>query len=290
VGLDLTRARWRTLAASVAGTAHARTGHPCADASAVRVLERARGRSLLVAVAADGAGSSSRALEGARIACETIVDEAERWSGVAPAHGRGSRTARSRSRSKPRELAGFTREDVRRFVEAARGRIVEAARREAVDAREFSSTLLVALVDPQAAVFFQIGDGAMVYKAEDGRYVPALWPQSGEYANCTWFLTDEDAGTRVQAARARGVHEVALFTDGLQGLALSYGKREAHGPFFAPMFERLRHETAMRPRRLAGELRSFLDSPAVNQRTDDDKTLVMATRLAAAGNGNGRGA
>jgi hypothetical protein len=45
----------------------------------------------------------------------------------------------------------------------------------------------------------------------------------------------------------------------------------------------------VRPRRLTGELRRFLDSPAVNKRTDDDKTLVLATRLASS-NGHGPGA
>jgi hypothetical protein len=30
---------------------------------------------------------------------------------------------------------------------------------------------------------------------------------------------------------------------------------------------------------LARALRSFLQSPAVNQRSDDDKTLVLATRV-----------
>jgi hypothetical protein len=138
-------------------------------------------------------------------------------------------------------------------------------------------------VDEQAAVFFQIGDGAIVYRAKDGRYVPALWPQSGEYANCTFFLTDADATERVQAARAGSVHEVALLTDGLQGLALQYASRGAHGPFFAPMFARLRGVAATRPRSLAGELSSFLDSAPVNARTDDDKTLVLATRLPANG-------
>jgi len=51
------------------------------------------------------------------------------------------------------------------------------------------------------------------------------------------------------------------------------------------MFTRLRGIRPTRPRGLAGELRAFLDSPAVNQRTDDDKTLVLATRLPANGNG-----
>jgi hypothetical protein len=281
MGVDLTRAGWRTLAASVAGTAHARNGHPCADASAVRVLPRATGGPLLVAVAADGAGTSARAPEGAQLACRAILAEAARWS-RRPQGERGRRPARSAA---ARDLAGFARADILRFVDAARGRILEAARRETLDPREFSCTLLVALVDTRAAVFFQIGDGAIVYQAEDGRYVPALWPQSGEYANCTWFVTDEGASARVQTAKTRGVHEVALLTDGLQGLALRFQTREAHGPFFAPMFSRLRDESAARPRRLQGELRAFLDSPAVNQRTDDDKTLVMATRLKATRNG-----
>jgi hypothetical protein len=282
MGLDLTRAGWRMLAASVAGTAHVRSGHPCADASAVRLVAREKQPALLVAVAADGAGTSARAAEGARIACDAIVAAAEGWARGPRKRGRGSRAARGEAR----ELSAFTREDMVRFVELARGRILAAARRESLDRREFSCTLLVALVDGRSAVFFQIGDGAIVYQSEDGRYVPALWPQSGEYANCTWFLTDDDAAARVQARKARGVHEVALLTDGLQGLALRFRSREAHGPFFAPMFARLRHERAARPRRLAGELRSFLDSPAVNLRTDDDKTLVMATRLPASRNGH----
>jgi len=281
MGVDLTGGRWRTLSASVAGTAHARAGEPCADASAVRVLKGRGGDSLLVAVAADGAGASARAKEGARLACDAIVDQARQWiSRPLP-----KKRSRRGNAARPNDLSSFARDDVARFVDKARARLVAAARRESQDERDFSCTLLVALVDQHSGVFFQIGDGAIVYQAEDGRYVPALWPQSGEYANCTWFLTDPDASTRVQAARAKGVHEVALLTDGLQGLALHFVSRAAHGPFFAPMFTRLRGIRPTRPRGLAGELRAFLDSPAVNQRTDDDKTLVLATRLPANGNG-----
>jgi hypothetical protein len=283
MGLDLTRERWRTLAASVAGTSHARAGEPCADASAVRVLEGRGGESLLVAVAADGAGTSPRAREGARLACDAIVSEARKWAVERPR--RSGRSGRRKGSAGPRDLRSFAREDVVHFVEQARARLVAAARREAQNARDFSCTLLTALVDARSAVFFQIGDGAIVYQAQDGHYVPALWPQSGEYANCTFFLTDADAAERVQAARARSVHELALFTDGLQGLALQLVNRAAHGPFFEPMFARLRGASAARPRGLRGELQSFLDSKAVNQRTDDDKTLVLATRLPANGAG-----
>ena len=271
------RLAWRTVAASVAGTSHADSGHPCADACAVRVFPAKRGGTLLVAVAADGAGTSARAPEGARLACEAVLEQAERWAKRAPAgQGRGSRGRRG-SRARGRGLSAFGRRDVVRWVAAARERIAGAAAAQGLDRRDFSCTLLVALVDESSAVFFQIGDGAIVYRGADGGYVPALWPQSGEYANCTWFVTDEDVGKRVQTAVAEGVHGFALLTDGLQGLALRFVSREAHGPFFEPMFARLREEGGTPS--LLDELQAFLASSPVNQRTDDDKTLVLATRL-----------
>jgi Protein phosphatase 2C len=266
VGRDLASSRWRIVGASVAGTSHAGSGQPCADACAVRVLPATGGGSLLVAVVADGAGTSERAPEGARLACEAILGQAELW-----ADGARERT--------PRDLSTFGREDVLGWVDSARRSIAGAAESQGLESGDFSCTLLVALADEASAVFFQIGDGAIVFRGEGGEYVPALWPQSGEYANCTWFVTDEAVADRVQLAAARGVHEVALFTDGLQSLALRFVSREAHAPFFEPMFARLRREPEGTSEGLLDELRAFLGSSPVNQRTDDDKTLVLATRL-----------
>ena len=261
MGVDLAARGWRRLAASVVGTSHATAGLPCADACATRVLRRPRRGPLLVAVAADGAGTSERAPEGARLACEAVVRQAETWASRAP------------------DLATFAREDCLPWLGKARKRIARAARAEHRLVRDFSCTLLVALVGEARAVFFQIGDGVIVYRSDDGAYVPALWPQSGEYANCTWFVTDDDVPDRFQFAAAPGVHELALLTDGLQGLALRFDTREAHSPFFEPMFARLREESEGAPEGLLEELRAFLGSAPVNQRTDDDKTLVLATRL-----------
>jgi len=61
--------------------------------------------------------------------------------------------------------------------------------------------------------------------------------------------------------------------------------RGAHAPFFEPMFARLRREPEDTPEHLLEELRAFLDSPPVDQRTGDNKTLVLATRLPAAPTG-----
>ncbi|HVO11054.1 MAG TPA: PP2C family serine/threonine-protein phosphatase [Vicinamibacteria bacterium] len=261
MGLDLAAGDWRTLAASIAGPAHAEAGQPCADACAVRVAGPP-GRELLVAVAADGAGSWERAAEGARLACEAIL-------------------ALAAERAAREGLAGFDRDLAAGWLEAVRTCLGEAAAATGTERRAFSCTLLVALVDARRAVFLQIGDGAIVYRGRDGAYLPALWPQTGDYANTTFFVTDDDAATRLQTTTAEDVDELALLTDGLQSLALSFATRQAHAPFFAPMFERLRQEPPGESVGLVPELRSFLGSPDVNRRTDDDKTLVLATRLVA---------
>jgi hypothetical protein len=296
MGVDLAGSRrWRTVAASVAGTSHVEAGRPCADACAVRALRTKGGGTLLVAVAADGAGASERAPEGARLACEAILEQAERRTKGAETRMKTRRASRVDKRRRPgrttpdRDLSGFGQEDAVRWAAAAGQRIAAAARSRGLESRDFSCTLLVALVDEASAVFFQIGDGVIVYRGARGEYRPALWPQNGEYANSTWFVTDENLESRVQSVAAEGVHEVALLTDGLQGLALRFVSREAHGPFFEPMFARLRRERGTGTS-LHGELRAFLASPAVNQRTDDDKTLVLATRLPAppAGKAGGR--
>ena len=81
-------------------------------------------------------------------------------------------------------------------------------------------------------------------------------------------------------ANAGAVERAAEFgLDGLQMLALSYAKKVAHQPFFTPMFAALRKVED--PQELIVPMRQWLDSTAVNQRTDDDKTLILATRVMA---------
>jgi hypothetical protein len=131
-------------------------------------------------------------------------------------------------------------------------------------------------VGDDAVVFSQIGDGAIVYRDGDG-FTTAFWPQTGEYANTTFFLTSPDFEEKL-AFRSLGqrVDELALFTDGLQPLALHYASRTVHAPFFVPMFDSLRRSTDID--NLEGPLQQFLKSKPVIDRTDDDTTLMLATR------------
>jgi hypothetical protein len=144
--------------------------------------------------------------------------------------------------------------------------------------RELACTLLLAVVGERAAAFSQIGDGAIVISVNQ-EYETVFWPQSGEYINTTNFVTDDRWEDHLEfSVRHEAIDEVALFTDGLQALVLSYAEKRAHCPFFAPLFRTLRD--APSPDELAAPLRRFLDSPRVNDRTDDDKSLIVAARPA----------
>jgi hypothetical protein len=77
------------------------------------------------------------------------------------------------------------------------------------------------------------------------------------------------------------IDEIGLFTDGLQRLLLHEATKTAHGPFFRAVFPPVRGESPGCSDRLSIALADLLASSRVNQRTDDDKTLILATRRSA---------
>ena len=71
---------------------------------------------------------------------------------------------------------------------------------------------------------------------------------------------------------------MAVFSDGLQMLALKMPGGTPHAPFFAPLF-RFINNAADEPQ-IHSELESFLRSPTVRRRADDDLTLFLQRRTA----------
>jgi hypothetical protein len=256
-------ASWRYAFASTAGTAHTRRGLPCQDASVCQLVPAGDGPPVLVALAADGAGSASRAEIGAQLACAFLLDEIRTFLAAGAA------------------LSDLSREVVAGLLRELQSRIGAQADAEGLTPRDFAATLVAAVLGASEAIFFQVGDGAIVVSSpEDAEaYSWVFWPASGEYENTTFFLTDGEVERHLSWERSeRPLDQLALFTDGLQRLALHFQSRTAHAPFFRSKLRVLENAADAAPETLSNQLARFLASPEVDARTDDDKTLILATR------------
>ena len=178
-------------------------------------------------------------------------------------------------------MVAITRDVVLRWLTSLQDKILQLAEENKIDIREFASTILGAVVDRDGALFVQIGDGAIVVsrRGRNDDYEWIFWPQQGQYANQTYFITDEIAGDVLNHKYVKEtIDDVALFSDGLQSLALHFQTQTAHTPFFRAMFKPLLVKQSGHLESLSSTLASYLNSDIVNQRTDDDKSLILATR------------
>jgi hypothetical protein len=242
---------WKLVYGSVRGTSHAHSGQPCQDYCVGSTVGEA-----VIAACSDGAGSAQLSHLGSRLAAERFMEGATQWpAGTAPG-----------------------RDAIESWVDAARASVIEEAASQGATPRQLACTLLGALAGDGWAAFVQIGDGVIVFDGDAG-YELAFWPDNGEYANTTRFLTDDDYRDylRIEVVD-RTVSELAVLTDGLQMLALDFGMVRVHDRFFAPLFRTVRNGPGEET--LRASLLEFMDSKRVNDRTDDDKTLLLATRIA----------
>ena len=243
---------WSILGDSAIGTSHRTRNTPCQDAFRFCTFGPLA-EWLLIAVA-DGAGSASHSEIGATLVCDEFVQMVETIS----------------------LDVLFTRDGMLELFTAIRNRVVAEAARHAVRPRELACTVLLALVGPDSAAFAQLGDGAIVL-GNGTDYRTVFWPEPTEYANATDFLTDDRFADAFHfTTTTETINELAVFTDGLQRLALDFTERTPHPAFFRPFFRRLQSEPDAEA--LFEPFRLFLDSTSVNAKTDDDKTLVLAVR------------
>ena len=255
---------WRVVRASVQGTSHSRTGQPCQDSSSVE--EDAPDR-MLVAAVADGAGSAELSADGSRIAACAATQRA---------------VTLMRLHVQP-YYEGVLEEILKEAVHFARKALEGEARRQNKPLREFATTLIIAICAPEITGAAQIGDGAMVtadkrmpQDDEHGGYTLFSAPQRGEYANTTNFITSSGWQNSLDVRTRRGgISRLAMFTDGIQSIALNAASDNTpHAPFFDPLFRWAENQN---DEEAAGNnLAAFLSSPRVTARADDDLTLLLA--------------
>lgn len=249
---------WLVISASAIGTSHVASGTPCQDscAAGVETLDARNPEPLLWIFVADGAGSAPMGGEGADIAI-----------------GEGIRFVTEKLARKEFGLGDSFACDLVREVRRA---VHAEADKHKRPVRDFACTFLGVVSTHTGTITFQVGDGGIVLDTGGGLEL-AMVPAQGEYANQTHFVTDEDAISRMQSkAYPDSALRVAVFTDGIQRLALNMAANSPQERFFAPFFSGMAKATQEHEEQLTGLLQQFLASEQVNARTDDDKTLALA--------------
>lgn len=255
---------WRIAAATVVGTSHIRANTPCQDSHEIRLLPSNEGEVLLL-VASDGAGSAPHSDRGSKLACLELVKLAQHF-------------LKNEGR-----VATLTKPAVHEWLEAVANAIGILANQDGNTIREYACTLLGCLISSTHAAYFQVGDGAMVVRSGEEEWSYVFWPQHGEFINTTHFLTDPSSLENFEYdMRADAIEEIAVFTDGIESLVLHYASQTVHAPFFNRIFSPVRSiEQTGQNAEISDKLGAYLESDAICQRTDDDKTLLLASRLTA---------
>lgn len=246
---------WETVNASVVGTSHFESGTPCQD-RCCGMISHQGARPWLAMFVADGAGSAACAEHGAELAIEAAQGYLQALMHE-PEFGLSDQLAVE-------------------FVKTIRSHIYATASAEGRTARDFACTFLGLISSEIGTLAFQIGDGGIVLDVGGGLNL-AINPMGGEYANMTYFVTDEDAIDYLESKFFDGkVERAAVFSDGVQRLAINMASQTPHEPFFAPFFGVLSSVNTSLRHQLEPALARFLDSAQVNERTDDDKSMVIA--------------
>lgn len=261
----MTVGSWRTACASVIGTSHVKTSSPCQDAGGCTVVRAVDGTEVLVAAVSDGAGTAPRSEAGSELAVSRFLN------------------AFAEAAISDPQLQSIDQEFAERWLEFVQEAIARLADTDGRPISDYACTILGAVISTHGASYLQIGDGAIIVATEEpGEYNWIFWPQHGEYANSTYFLTQDTASEALMFEPGPSVQQIAIFSDGIERLVLDMAARTVHSPAFRPIFHWLAGTAPDGAQEAGQALASYLSSDHVNSRTDDDKTLVMATRASVA--------
>jgi hypothetical protein len=251
---------WKTIGQSVTGSSHLQSQRDCEDALQFKTFALPDGDEALICCVSDGAGSALHAAKAANYVVKTTVQALSEL--IAPGDAINESL-----------LIGI--------LEQVYDDLLQFANEKNENINEYSCTLLGAVITEYSATFFQVGDGAIIRDTNADQYAPVWWPHNGEYSNTTAFLVDNSNMSHLRLITlAETIKEIAIFTDGLQLLTLNNETLSVHQPFFADLFKWLRMATQEEHLTILNrKLGEYLNSEAINNRTDDDKTLFLATRF-----------
>lgn len=253
-------APWRVALASSIGTSHISAGLPCQDSAAHQFVEQDSG-TVLISVVCDGAGSAAHSDVGSWLAANTFCELVALYLDSG-------------------DVQSINRDIVGRWIIETAESIEITARESGHPVRDYACTLLAVVISENCAAFIQVGDGAIVVSEgqEDG-WSWVFWPQHGEFANTTNFIVSPGVLElfEFEISNSR-IEEFSIFSDGIENLVLHQATKTVHSAFFDSMFPPVRSGSSGINSVLSEGLERYLSSPRICEKTDDDKTLILATR------------
>lgn len=258
---DTHTSNWKYAYSSVIGTSHISFETPKQDFCKVeeQVINDVN---YLFAAVADGAGSAKYSDRSSRYICKLFIRKVKSWLLT-------------------NELSTLNRETVLAWFlifQKVIKRAVKIYHLESI--REFATTFLFAILSDKGNVFVQVGDG-VIAKGNSTTLDCIFIPQNGEYLNTTSFATDENIDEQfLFEVNSNNVERLVLFTDGIELISFDFSTMKPHTRFFNPIFAQLENSDVIGLNDETSEFISgFLGCERVNQRTDDDKTLVIISSV-----------
>ena len=157
--------------------AHINQGTECQDRFACQTVVK-KGEEVLIAVVADGAGSTTDGQVGAEIACQFFIEEVTVFLN-----------------SKDASVNSLSLEFGKFWISFFQKKIAKVAKKSKKTIRDYASTLVGAVVGENNSAFFQIGDGGAVFSTsgEPKSYQFAIAPTESQM-----LFADRLNATRVQ--------------------------------------------------------------------------------------------
>ncbi|MFO7031072.1 protein phosphatase 2C domain-containing protein [Limnospira fusiformis CCALA 023] len=249
--------QWQAIGCSEIGSGHIKTGIPCQDFCGHQIISN---NQVTIGAVSDGMGSAAHSDLGAKIAVQTTLNYLNQPDWL------------NNSINESQAQAFFDE-----LLETVVKEIQTVAKKEGYSVRDMACTLLAFIATPNWLVAMQCGDGLIVIRPQSSQnYQLIFQPQKGEYANEYVPITSASADQYMQVkVIAEPIDFICAATDGIEHISLIKSKQwKAYDKFFEPVETQIMrsHKTEAETKNIVSD---WLKSDDINQRTDDDKTVLL---------------
>ncbi|EKD08045.1 protein phosphatase 2C domain-containing protein [Limnospira fusiformis KN01] len=248
---------WQAIGCSEIGSSHIKTGTPCQDFCDYKIISN---NQVTIGAVSDGMGSAAHSDLGAKIAVQTTLNCLNQRDWL------------NNSINESQAQVFFEK-----LLKTVVTEIQTVAKKEGYSVRDMACTLLAFIATPNLLVAMQCGDGLIVIRPHSSQnYHLIFQPQKGEYANEYVPITSASAYQYMQVkVIAEPIDFICAATDGIEHISLIKSKQwKAYDKFFEPVETQIMrsHKTEAEKKNIVSD---WLKSDDINQRTDDDKTVLL---------------